>query len=93
MQQHDALVHRARHYAEHADPVWRFARVWLRVFEPMVEIERRRVAGEVVSDAERARANRRLEAFYAHQYPGALEHDESLRARGQPLVEVIQREE
>ena len=74
MHQHEALVDRARHYAEHADPVWRFARVWLRVFEPL-EIERRGVAGEVVSAAVRTRANRCLEAFYAHQYPRALEHD------------------
>ena len=75
MHQHEALVDRARHYAELADPVWRFARVWLGVFGPLVEIERRRVAGEVVPDVEHARANERLEAFYARQYPRALRHD------------------
>lgn len=75
MHQHEALVDRARHYAQLADPDWRFARVWLGVFEPLVEIERRRVAGEVISNAELARANRRLEVFYARQYPRALLHD------------------
>jgi hypothetical protein len=75
MHQHEVLVAKAREYAAHEEPEWRFARNWLGVFEPLLELERRRLAGEVVPEMEAARVTKRLEAFYARQYPRALAHD------------------
>jgi tetratricopeptide (TPR) repeat protein len=79
MHQHDALVDRARAHAGRAEPEWRFARRYLRVFGPLVALEERRLAGGPIPAAERARVEARLEAFYARQYPKAL-----VRERGAP---------
>ena len=76
MHQHASLVEIAARYAGRDDPRFRFARVWLAVFAPLVELDRRRLAGEPPTPAEEARAQARLEAFYARHFAGALRHDE-----------------
>ena len=75
MHQHETLVAKAKGYAGYSGPEWRFARRYVRVFEPVLALERRRLAGEAISEAERASVEDSLEAFYARQYPQALEHE------------------